>query len=226
MALVFARALCNPEQKYVKLVSLAPDLKRLDKDALALYDERFKRIGMSNSTSGQDTLRHAYVLLIGLGMMESSGKYCEGRDVSMCYNNPDSAEAGLFQTSYGVRRASPVLEELIAHYKADQSGCMVDHFKGNFACSFRRSRNAKCPNATSDTVGTGPGADWQNLTKSCPAFAAEYASVVLRTSGGSKGEFGPIKNHSTEVASECDALLMKVQKYVVDHPSACEALKW
>lgn len=31
---------------------------------------------------GTDTLRQLFVLLIGLGMRESSGQYCEGRDRS------------------------------------------------------------------------------------------------------------------------------------------------
>ena len=37
---------------------------------------------MRNDVSGTDTLRHLFVLMIGLGMRESSGRYCEGRDQS------------------------------------------------------------------------------------------------------------------------------------------------
>ena len=35
---------------------------------------------MRNDVSGIDTLRHLFVLMIGLGMRELSGRYCEGRD--------------------------------------------------------------------------------------------------------------------------------------------------
>lgn len=34
-------------------------------------------------SSGVATLRHVFVLLFGLGMRESSGRYCEGRDRSV-----------------------------------------------------------------------------------------------------------------------------------------------
>ena len=37
---------------------------------------------MDNSQDGIDTLRHLFVLLLGLGARESSGRYCEGRDMS------------------------------------------------------------------------------------------------------------------------------------------------
>ena len=52
------------------------------RDALAHYAPQFAALGMRNDVSGIDTLRHLFVLLIGLGMRESSGRYCEGRDMS------------------------------------------------------------------------------------------------------------------------------------------------
>ena len=50
------------------------------RDALAYYASRFAALGMRNDVSGIDTLRHLFVLMIGLGMRELSGRYCEGRD--------------------------------------------------------------------------------------------------------------------------------------------------
>jgi hypothetical protein len=58
---------------------------------------------MRNDVSGIDTLRHLFVLMIGLGMRESSGRYCEGRDQSASNTSADTAEAGLFQTSWNAR---------------------------------------------------------------------------------------------------------------------------
>ena len=43
---------------------------------------RVRGLGMRNDVSGIDTLRHLFVLMIGLGMRELSGRYCEGRDQS------------------------------------------------------------------------------------------------------------------------------------------------
>ena len=45
-------------------------------------------------------LRRLFVLLMGLGMRESSGQYCEGRDRSAHNTSADTAEAGLFQVSF------------------------------------------------------------------------------------------------------------------------------
>jgi hypothetical protein len=179
---------------------------------------------MQNDTAGVDTLRHSYALLIGLGMMESSGKYCEGRDVSECFAKADSAEAGLFQTSYGARLSSPVLPELFQSYSADQSHCLLEVFKGPFTCRVQKSHNPQCPSATSDVAGEGPGADWQRLTKICPAFATEYGAVVLRKHGGVKGEFNPIRKRQAELLPACDGMLRQAQSFVEQHPEVCSAL--
>jgi len=80
VALVFARAVCHADREDVKVVSSAVDISKTKTDALAWYDRKFKALGMNNDSSGLDTLRHSYVLLLGLGMMESSGRYCEGRE--------------------------------------------------------------------------------------------------------------------------------------------------
>lgn len=223
MALVFARAACHPERADVRIVS-SPNEGQQRTDALATYENRFASLGMKNDAAGIDTLRHTYVLLIGLGMMESSGKFCEGRDVSECFDEPDSAEAGLFQTSYGVGKTIPALMSMFADYQAGRQDCMLDTFQDHLTCRIRNSHNPRCPEATSDVVGTGPGADWQRLTKSCPAFATEYAAVVLRQHGGSRGEFGPIRRKQAEVQPACDAMLKDVEAYVSKHPQVCNSL--
>ncbi|WP_246794837.1 hypothetical protein [Burkholderia perseverans] len=225
LSLVFARSVCHPANPDVVVASSAASPQQKKIDGLTAYDAVFKQLGMRNDQSGVNTLRHTYLLLLGLGMRESSGKYCEGRDVSQCFNDPDSAEAGLFQTSYGARRADPSLEALFQKYQASADGCMLDQFKGNLSCSIHKSQNAKCPDATSDVVGTGPGADWQRLTKSCPAFATEYAAVVLRKNGGSKGEFNPIRKQQAQLIPVCDAMLQNVQHYVEQTAGACDSLQ-
>ena len=49
-----------------------------DKDALSWYRSNFTAKGMSNEIAGADTLRHLFVLMLGLGMRESRGHHCEG----------------------------------------------------------------------------------------------------------------------------------------------------
>src|SRR4051812_1648627 len=86
------------------------------KDALKHYEEIFQQAEMDNAKDGADTLRHLFVLMLALGMRESSGRYCEGRDRSA--NNPSAqtAEAGLFQTSFNARHASPLLPKLFTAF--------------------------------------------------------------------------------------------------------------
>lgn len=216
MALVFARAVCNPTREDVVLVSQANSGDD-EKDALSWYNSNFKRAGMSNSTAGMDVVRHTYALMIGLGMRESSGQYCCGRDMSSDFSGASSAEAGLFQASWGARyAASDVLTSMFSKYKTSNTGCLVDTFKEDGGDS--------CEAADAVDWGKGDGRDWQATTKACPAFAAEYAAVLLRKNGGTKGEFGPLRNKATELRPECDAMLKQVQSLVTAKPALCKLL--
>jgi hypothetical protein len=216
-ALVFAKSLCHPEREDVKVVSAArkqPESTFDRTDALSWYNSNFKALGMTNDTDSIDTLRHAYTLLIGLGMMESSGAYCCGRDMSAGFSSASSAEAGIFQASWGARVKSPVLPAMFQNYKKSDKGCLLDVFK----------EGVKCGSGDAKNWGEGDGKDWQALTKSCPAFATEYAAVLLRTTGGTKGEFGPLRKKAVELRPECDDMLQKVQSFVQANPSICSQL--
>ena len=79
-------------------------------------------------------------------------------------------------------------------------------------------------NSPGDVAGTGPGAAWQRLTKTCPAFATEYSALILRTHGGPRGEFNPIRKREAEMLPECDSMLQQVQSFVHQHPEVCPAL--
>jgi hypothetical protein len=218
MALVFARAVCQADRADVKIVSGArgkPGTAADRTDALTWYDAKFVAANMPNDKDGIDTLRHTYALMIGLGMQESSGAFCTGRDQSQNFNQADTAEAGLFQTSFGVSRADRTLIGLFDQYTAKQDGCLLDVF----------SKNVKCKPKDAENSGTGKGADWQQLTKTCPAFATEYAAVVVRKSGGGKGEFNPIRKRVAELRTECDAMLSQVQAIAQSKPEVCAALK-
>jgi len=216
MALVFAKSVCNPNRPDVQLVSGKRTTNNA-KDALSWYNSIFTKAGMNNDADAFTTYRHTLALQIGLGMRESSGQYCCGRDMSASFSSADSAEAGPFQTSWGVRKASPtILTNMFNEYSKSQSGCFLDIFKQGIKCRAQDNKN----------WGTGTGMQWQKLTKECPAFAAEYAAVVMRTSGGNKGEFGPIRTRAAELRPECDQMLQKVQDHVTqNHDAVCSALK-
>jgi hypothetical protein len=218
MALAFAQALCEPGREDVQVASTRArgiaGGRPESSDALAWYEDEFRALGMANQSSGADTLRHTYTLLIGLGMRESSGRYCLGRDRSADFNTADSAEAGLFQTSWGASRRHPSLPRIFERFRADRSSCMVEAFAENVRCGEWDQRD----------WGSGTGVEWQNLTKGCPAFAAQYASVVLRAHGGSGGEFGPIRRKQAELRPECNEMLLAVQQIVEANEGICAAL--
>jgi Putative peptidoglycan binding domain len=80
MALAYATVL----RKFHRGDGAVHEMARADKghsktDALAFYRDEFQKKGMDNSKPGINTLRHLFVMLMGLGMRESSGRHCEGR---------------------------------------------------------------------------------------------------------------------------------------------------
>jgi hypothetical protein len=85
-------------------------------DALAWYRAEFEHLGMSNDAPGADTLRHLFVLLMGLGMRESSGQHCVGRDQSASNTTAETAEAGPFQQSWNARNCCTDFVNLFAQY--------------------------------------------------------------------------------------------------------------
>jgi hypothetical protein len=211
MALVYGRVYC----KFKAGDAAAVDMARANtgnsaRDALAWYDDIFAAAEMDNSVAGVDTLRHLFVLLIGLGMRESSGKFCEGRDRSASNTTSDTAEAGLFQMSFNARSASPLLPALFSRYSEDPSG-FLDVFKEGVRCSASSLEN----------FGSGNGRAFQALCKGCPAFAAEWAAVGLRHL---RKHWGPITRKEAEVRAECEELLLRVQAAVDGSPALCAAL--
>jgi hypothetical protein len=237
LALTFARALCQPDRPDVKVISSAagdPSTPRGKSDGLTIFDPTFERLGMHNNIDGVDSLRHTYVLLLALGLVESSGRYCVGRDTTENFTKADSAEAGLLQTSFGAREFNSTLEPMFRSYQGqhDPARCMFDVFSQNIRCSKADAGNFGDPSSD--------GFQWQALTKQCPAFSAEYGAVVLRTHGGfrSNGEFGPINCFvhpflqksgrwcdKPTLRSSCDVMFTKVQDFVSKSPSICDAVK-
>jgi hypothetical protein len=235
MALVYARAVCHPERAHAKVASANPGdpvSTANPKDAASVFDAEFRRLKIPNKSDPETMLRHTYVLLTGLGFRESSGRYCLGKFTKQNFNESTTAEAGLFQTSWGANTSDPGLEPLFRSYQKDDSGCLLDVFKGKVKCS-----KADAINWNSEKNKDPSGVDWQALTKRCPAFAAEYASVVIRKNGGAHGEFGPIKCFAgtqpkkiqktcqkLQVHPVCDSMFSQVQEFIKSNPAACNSL--
>ena len=176
-----------------------------DRDALAHYASRFAALGMRNDVSGIDTLRHLFVLMIGLGMRESSGRYCEGRDQSASNTSADTAEAGLFQMSWDAHGASRQIPRLLDEYQANGGGYREIFCEG---VTPRRGELDNC--------GSGTGLQFQQLCKERPGFAVEAAAVGLRNR---RNHWGPINRHEAELRPEADDMLRQVQRLMAVGPN-------
>jgi hypothetical protein len=170
------------------------------KDALTWYNDKFVAVGLSNDQDGIDTLRNLFVLLIGLGMRESSGQHCVGRDRSTSNTTSETAEAGLFQASFNARKASPLMQDLFEKYRQQPSG---------FLEVFREG--VRCKTADLENFGSGDGRTFQQLSKECPAFAAEFAAVGLRNI---RKHWGPINRREAEVLPACAEMLKQVEEII------------
>lgn len=202
MAMMYARVYCKLMAGDAAAIEMAKaDTGNEERDGLAWYKQQFDDAGLDNSRDGADTLRHLFVLLIGLGMRESSGQYCEGRDRSASNTTAETAEAGLFQTSYNARTASTLLPQLFTRYAG--SSDFLGIFREGVRCSERDLEN----------FGTGDGQEFQRLSKACPAFAVEFTAVALRNR---RKHWGPINQRAAEIRTESDAMLQEVQKAVDD----------
>jgi hypothetical protein len=215
VALSFARGLCrlHSTDKYpspAAAITGAADSQNSSKDALAYYQNNLASLPIQTTIAGQESMRATYVLGMGLGMRESSGKYCEGWDKAAGANRSSSAgEAGLYQTSYDSMTIAPALSSLYAEYKNNSSGrCFLNVFKEGASC------------ADTSILGTGAGADYQVFNKACPAFAVEYAMTMLRLE---RSHYGPINRQEAEVVPACNQLLQNVEDLINSDPqAACE----
>ena len=142
------------------------------------------------ATKGQDALIKTFTLLAGLGMRESSGCYSAGWDSSAGPETATEAEAGAWQASYNSHVADPELDTLFEEFQKDNSHCYLADFQDGKGC--KNSQSIR---------GTGVGATFQSLEKSCPGFAAVYAAVGVRVL---RNHWGPILRREVEYKIECE----------------------
>jgi hypothetical protein len=215
MALSFARSLCR-EKGLLSLSSPAAVMAKAKtsdatKDALAHYETTFDALKMEIDHAGEETMQSLYALGVGLGMRESSGKYCEGWDTTASDQTASTAETGLFQVSYNSISATSELTKLYNEYKADESRCYLATYSEGAVCK------------TQSYVGTGAGLDFQKFTRRCPAFAAEYAMTLARVL---RKHWGPLNRKEAEVTANCNSMLEDVRRLVDEDPAnACRDVR-
>jgi hypothetical protein len=195
LAVTFARVYLKLKTGDSTALAMTAPLGGTSSDALAWYG--------AAAGDRSTTLRQLFALLYGLGMRESSGNCFEGRDRSASNVTADTAEAGLFQQSWNSRGASPELPKLFEAYSANPDG---------FLSIFREGLSG----SASSNEGSGDGAAFQALCKSCPAFAVEAAAVGLRTI---RRHWGPINRREAEIRPEAETLLLQVQKVIDSAPA-------
>jgi hypothetical protein len=176
-----------------------------DKDALSWYAGAFDSAGMSNDTDGPDTLRHLWVLILGLGMRESSCEHCCGRDQSASNTSSNTAEAGAWQTSYDAHGCSPDWDTL---FDAFSAGAETDNPQG-FLDVFRE--DVACSSSDWQYYGSGNGYLHQEMSKYQPAYAAEVCGITLRNL---RQHYGPVNRREVELSPEADEMLEAVQRCI------------
>jgi peptidoglycan hydrolase-like protein with peptidoglycan-binding domain len=198
IALCFALAATRLMQGHPSAaVAAQADRNLADYDALSWYRDEFLDIGMDCSQDGIDTLGALLLLMLGLGARESTGRYCEGRDMSATNTSSDTAEASLYQTSWNIRSCSSHIPPLLAEYWANPNGFLAFFQNG-------------CEPDKDDlgNFGSGDGAKFQFLSKYSPAFHAFVTGIGLRYL---RQHWGPINRHDAEVKAEANAMLLDVQ---------------
>jgi hypothetical protein len=170
-----------------------------DKDALAWLGPEFFELRMLNNQPGADTLRHLFVLLMGLGMRESSGQHCEGRDMSADNVTSETAEAGLFRMSWNASGCSDEMHKLMDQFQSKPPQCLLETYA---------SPDVECSSSDWQSYGSGEGRVYQDLAKTCPQFAVECAGIGLRNL---RQHWGPINRKEVELLPEVDMLFQQIQ---------------
>jgi peptidoglycan hydrolase-like protein with peptidoglycan-binding domain len=190
---------------YMPAVEMAEANTGNEKDVLYQYKDTLKSLGMPTDKDGPDTLRALWTIMMGLGMRESSGQHCCGRDMSADNVSSDTAEAGLYQTSWNAHSCSDNFDVLFDTFSAgedsDNPQGFLDYFKEDVSCSSSDWQN----------YGSGDGAEFQYLCKNQPSFACETCAITLRNLCN---HYGPVNRFEVEVKADAEKMLKAVQDYV------------
>jgi hypothetical protein len=157
--------------------------------------------GIDVHTAGVDALRALFLILTGLGVRESSGEHTCGRDMSASNVQPETAEAGLFQTSWNISNGHAAIEPLLDYFWLNPNG-----FWPVFSFEVEPSANDLA------CYGTGDGATYQFLARYCPLAAAMITAAGMRVL---RQHWGPINRKEVLLHDDVDTLLLQVQELVL-----------
>lgn len=218
VGLTYARSVCDLAKPSVAAVT-GSDLGSTSKDQFAYMKPVYDQAGIPVTKGGVDSLRAVYVAMFPFAAMESSGKYCEGKDEAADNESSEAAEAGMFQTSWNSRSTHPELLKLFADYRAGRKSCFLEESKAGVKCKAQDAVN----------YGKGDGLEYQKLNKSCPAFATEWAAIMFRHG---RSHYYPLNQAGKperylqkwiELRPECGELLKQIESKI--SPALCEELK-
>lgn len=210
MALCYARMLCKAQRG--DPIATAMDVVVTDghnQDALEWFKRELEAAAPPVDGEKYPQLFRLFVVLMGLGMQESTGHYFCGYDTTAKLK-PDaySAEAGAFQASWALNHFidAAVGNMVAAPYTANSEApenCFADIF----------AVGAGKPSTTDlKNFGAGDGLAYQRLAKSCPAYAATFAALGLRVQ---KSHWGTLSDHSqVQIRPEATELFRRVQVVV------------
>lgn len=215
MCLSFARSYCRLlAGEQVARDMAAPVRLGNPSDVLWVYRHAFSRLPPSRDNSDVTSLRHLYTAMIGYGSLESSGRYCTGRDLKNDESDTsETAESGILQTSYntiegpGHERIRRGIAALTAQYAARPEKGFLWIFQEGSGCRWGR--------VSQRFYGTGPGRQFQELSRFAPAFAAETSAISLRYHAD---DYVTSDYDKVEILPECDQLLLQVQ-HLIDRSS-------
>jgi chitosanase len=203
MAVTYAESYCRLKANDPIAAAIAVPIDPKNRnDALVWYMAKLQAAGIGDNDTPGKRLRRLFVLLTGLGMRESSGRYCEGRDRSADNTSADTAEAGLFQVSLDLIGTDPNLNAIFQRYQHNPDG-HLDIFKEGVTCKVSDLQNAGSPGER--------GFQFQDLIKKCPAFAVELAALGLRHR---KSHWGPILRRDAEVLPSCEELFIEIEEAI------------
>lgn len=192
----------------------------IDKDSLFRFKQMIQQETGNKLDTETNILRGLFVLMFGLGLMESNGKFCCGWDrgkkdgwgkpAKKIEPTAENSEAGLFQTSFDIISAVPkgvkeMLLQIFDKYKLSRDG-YIEFF----------SKGAICNERDAENYGEGIGKEFQLLSKQCPAFTVEFTGLALRSVAG---HWNPIINvdnreKGLQIKKVCDELLRQIESYI------------
>ena len=115
----------------------------------------------------------------------------------------ETAESGLFQTSWNYHVCATDAETLFDEYyhalERREPQCQLQAFEDGVSCSGDDWEN----------YGSGTGAQFQELSKVCPAFAVESAAVGIRNL---RKHWGPIGRLEVQIVPEAEELFVEIDE--------------